>query len=471
MSDYYNILELEKDATQKEIKIAYFKKVRQYPPDKEPDKFKEIREAYEILSDEETKKEYDQRSNLPKMVLKALDKASYCRERGWLWDAISIYEEILDRFGRIKFVEIALGETYLQNENSGKAIELFKKMAEQEPDNPNILNLLASAYSKRGWYKKGVELFGRLLEEGASNKVDILFKIAMCYFEANKYSNAKEYFVKVLECEEDSNIPKIEIYFLLLLSYIRIIDEKQEEEDNILEEAKNYFEQFVDCLSENIQIIVELKENIIAITTLLYSSNASEGCLIIDKITNLLDDDDDKNQFTMGKKYLRFWNELNLIERDENISDLMFDLCLSTFKTEEEDFDFEGQKIFISIRLEIIDKSQKYKKEFLILKKEYPFLFSYVEDFYNEIIRTKNIDKLFNRYVVKRNKLLKQEKSFYDKIFFDKQEDFSVYNSMEQMVNEDFEIQEPYVREQPKVGRNDKCPCGSGKKYKHCCGR
>ncbi len=26
-------------------------------------------------------------------------------------------------------------------------------------------------------------------------------------------------------------------------------------------------------------------------------------------------------------------------------------------------------------------------------------------------------------------------------------------------------------REQPRVGRNDPCPCGSGKKYKHCCGR
>ena len=26
-------------------------------------------------------------------------------------------------------------------------------------------------------------------------------------------------------------------------------------------------------------------------------------------------------------------------------------------------------------------------------------------------------------------------------------------------------------REAPKVGRNDPCPCGSGKKYKHCCGR
>ena len=26
-------------------------------------------------------------------------------------------------------------------------------------------------------------------------------------------------------------------------------------------------------------------------------------------------------------------------------------------------------------------------------------------------------------------------------------------------------------RETPKVGRNDPCPCGSGKKYKKCCGR
>ena len=26
------------------------------------------------------------------------------------------------------------------------------------------------------------------------------------------------------------------------------------------------------------------------------------------------------------------------------------------------------------------------------------------------------------------------------------------------------------VRSSPKVGRNDPCPCGSGKKYKHCCG-
>jgi preprotein translocase subunit SecA len=29
----------------------------------------------------------------------------------------------------------------------------------------------------------------------------------------------------------------------------------------------------------------------------------------------------------------------------------------------------------------------------------------------------------------------------------------------------------PFVREMGKIGRNDPCPCGSGKKYKHCHGK
>jgi len=32
-------------------------------------------------------------------------------------------------------------------------------------------------------------------------------------------------------------------------------------------------------------------------------------------------------------------------------------------------------------------------------------------------------------------------------------------------------VQAPIMRDAPKVGRNDPCPCGSGKKYKQCHGR
>jgi len=31
-------------------------------------------------------------------------------------------------------------------------------------------------------------------------------------------------------------------------------------------------------------------------------------------------------------------------------------------------------------------------------------------------------------------------------------------------------VRKPIMREEPKVGRNDPCPCGSGRKYKKCCG-
>ncbi|MBF0301994.1 MAG: preprotein translocase subunit SecA [Desulfamplus sp.] len=36
--------------------------------------------------------------------------------------------------------------------------------------------------------------------------------------------------------------------------------------------------------------------------------------------------------------------------------------------------------------------------------------------------------------------------------------------------SDDSQVNEPVKRAEPKIGRNDPCPCGSGKKYKKCCG-
>jgi curved DNA-binding protein len=64
--DYYKILGVGKKATEKEIKAAYRKLARQYHPDVNPNnpqaetKFKEVNEAYEVLSDPEKRTKYDQ---------------------------------------------------------------------------------------------------------------------------------------------------------------------------------------------------------------------------------------------------------------------------------------------------------------------------------------------------------------------------------------------------------------------------
>ena len=61
--DYYNILGVEKGASKEEIKKAFYKLAHKYHPDKKEGneaKFKQVNEAYQVLSDDVKRSKYDQ---------------------------------------------------------------------------------------------------------------------------------------------------------------------------------------------------------------------------------------------------------------------------------------------------------------------------------------------------------------------------------------------------------------------------
>lgn len=77
ISNPYVVLGVDRKASLAEIKRAYFKLVREYPPEDHPEQFKEIRNAYERLKSPEQRAALDLFLLQPPPVLPEISKGRY----------------------------------------------------------------------------------------------------------------------------------------------------------------------------------------------------------------------------------------------------------------------------------------------------------------------------------------------------------------------------------------------------------
>ncbi|MFQ6061127.1 MAG: DnaJ domain-containing protein, partial [Thermoplasmata archaeon] len=97
--DYYDILGVDRNASQKEIKSAYRRLAKKYHPDMNKDnpkaaaeKFKEISEAYEVLADKDKRARYDRFGHA--------GVESTFGAGGFTWSDFTHFRDIEDIFGR-----------------------------------------------------------------------------------------------------------------------------------------------------------------------------------------------------------------------------------------------------------------------------------------------------------------------------------------------------------------------------------
>ncbi|SHF12029.1 J domain-containing protein [Caloramator proteoclasticus] len=192
MQNYYEILQIKKGASSEEIKKAYARLLRKYHPERDEENFKRIREAYEILSNPEKRREYDFQLEYGDEFLETLQEVEELIE-------LEEYEEAIGKLKRMTFIK---------------------------PDDERIWVKLAEVYSKDGRIEEATEILQKALNY-INNSALIYFMLGVCFEVTKNLERAEFYFKKALEIEKD-------FYIYEKLYFIYIFENKKIEANRIL---------------------------------------------------------------------------------------------------------------------------------------------------------------------------------------------------------------------------------------------
>lgn len=464
MKNYYEILEVNSDVSQSEIKNAYFQMIREYPRDKYEKKFMDIREAYENLSNEGTRSQYDSINSLPDFIKNDYYASVEFIEEEKLSSAIRKLENILKNNSKLYIVKALLADTYLKNNNSGKAIKLYEELCSEVPQNSAFPRGLADAYSLRGWNKKAIKEYKSAIELDKNNIV-LWFDLSKIYIGAKDYLGAKETLDNALQVfKAPGDI--ISIYLSLIMIHIDF---------DMTAKIKDYLDILDKLAKENENIKDNIGRGLAHIASYLFNiEEDTEAHNVIEKAAEILPEDKKiskvKHEIEMVNKYEE---DINRLDNDGNIEEGIKAIISMTVIDDQKLAGKDKEAIEYAYEYEIMEYFSRYKASIRRLEKVYPNLYEIKLDFFTKVRNADTRKKLRREYEDKYDKysyILNKLNNFYTNSEGDFYDDFQ-FEDDDEYEYDDIEVQKPFVREKIKIGRNDPCPCGSGKKYKKCCGK
>ncbi|MDR0668827.1 MAG: DnaJ domain-containing protein [Treponema sp.] len=450
---YYEVLEISPKATDAEIKRAYFNMVRTYQPDRFPEEFKEIRAAYETLSDKQKRAEYDAIGKLPASVAPLFHEARRLDSLGKHNEAADLYEFILKRHPELENVRKEYAFSLSADDKNGKAADVWKELCRRHPDNAQYARKLGQCYLDRGWHKKALTEVQRalVLDPSSIHGWSLHVSCIIAKGGPGMFDELQEISNEALEAVKEVKTNEWEKIYLYAHAFITSGISK-------VENARGHLQQIIRLIREGGQ------------------NGRSEGRQALHEIALFVPDDSLAALYPELKEMADLLPDLNqpMLDQLENIRinfeaqhlleknyhEIFRDLFV-ILNTAYEDRDEDDELELLAIEFNLLRDKKLYDPQIRRLREEFPELYALHASFFNTALRTRDPEKMLYQLSKKIKKLKNQ---------LDIDEDEDEDEDEDQDEDQDYGPPKTVHRAQPKVGRNDPCPCGSGKKYKHCCG-
>src|SRR5690242_10707599 len=124
-NDYYEVLGVARGADERDVKRAYFRLVRKFSPEAQPEEFKRIRQAYEVLGNQVSRKDYDGLTQWGDEIGVRMKAGSSAMERADYRTAQAEFKHVLVLQPQLAFARDLLGMAYLNAGQPREALAQF----------------------------------------------------------------------------------------------------------------------------------------------------------------------------------------------------------------------------------------------------------------------------------------------------------------------------------------------------------
>ncbi|MDK0628176.1 tetratricopeptide repeat protein [Clostridium perfringens] len=338
MIDYFKELNIQIDASDNEVKNAYFNMTKKYPPEKFPKEYRVIRDAYETLIDKSKRDAYILDTfdiEIRNILNEGIDLA-----KSEEYDlAVVNFEKVLQRYPDNSKVKKDLAVCLMRGRNYKKSSKILKELVIREPNNIEYYKLLINAYGENYDIKNLESVLKKSLKL-KNVEVDFYLKLFEIYNESELRDYTKA--IKVLKDGLENKNIKSQKYKL----YLKFLDLS----DRL--DCKDDFNKGCEALSEIIlrDNYEEVKISILnLLDRILKEFHFKNGVRLTSTALVLIDEKKDVETLEKIMSLRRTFLELSRLYEDKSINDdfkkVIFYNVVSEFLKDDIEFNKEFERI------------------------------------------------------------------------------------------------------------------------------